>query len=794
MDHRPDPDQLLKQVQKDEAISHKGRLKLFFGASPGVGKTYAMLEAARQRKKEGWDVVVGLVETHKRAETEALLEGLEILSRKDVFYKGVILKEFDLDGALARKPRLILVDELAHTNAPGLRHAKRWQDIEELLEVGIDVYTTINVQHWETLNDVVAQITGVTVRETVPDTFLKKAHELELVDLAPEDLLRRLKEGKVYKDELAGRAAENFFQTGNLIALRELALRHAAERVDAQMQAFKVRHAIDEVWPVGEKILVGVSSSPLSPRLIRAAGRMATRLHASWIALHVETPAFLQLPQEERARAINNLRMAEKLGAETVTITGESVTEELIRFAHARNVTQLILGKPARSSFRERLFGSLINDIARRCGNIDLHVISGVGGEFSDRRVDIEKKESEKLRLFPAVGVVALCTLICWPFVHTLDRVNLVMFYLLGVIFTAYQFGHRASLLASILSVLAFDFFFVPPFLTFAVSDTQYILTFIIMLGVGLFISTLTKRLRRQTNTLRERAERMHVLYKLSRELSETPDLRDMVNSAQKRLEEFYGFPVLILIVDLAGKFDLNNEMLNSFGVNESSVAKWVFERAQMAGAGSDTLSGAKGLYLPLKGIKNNMGVLGLYPADSKVLLSPDQLQLLETFASEIGGALESTRMSESMGRAEMQMELQALNTPLHQTGLQLTDIFSKEKIVFLASDSTKEDIFRELISKMKLENPGQALQAVLSREKNGETLLGDSIAAPHARIPGLKKVEFMVGITKEAPVKVWVLFLSPAHDSKLHLSFLRDIATLFKDSDSLKRISEFIG
>ena len=306
--------------------------------------------------------------------------------RKEVPYKGVVLKEFDLDAALKRQPRLIVVDELAHTNAEGLRHAKRWQDIEELLDAGIDVYTALNVQHWESLNDVVAQITGVVVRETVPDTFLARTYEMELVDLSPDDLLQRLKDGKVYKGDVAGRAAEHFFQPGNLLALRELALRHAAERVDAQMQAFKERHSIDEVWAVGERLLVGISSSPISPRLIRATHRLATRLRAPWIAVHVETPAHLRLTPEERGRAIDNIRLAEKLGAETVTLSGMDVAKEMLAFGRSRNITQIILGKPARPLWKEWLFGSIVNKMARDCGNIDLHVINGIGTDLSNRQ------------------------------------------------------------------------------------------------------------------------------------------------------------------------------------------------------------------------------------------------------------------------------------------------------------------------------------------------------------------------------------------------------------------------
>jgi two-component system, OmpR family, sensor histidine kinase KdpD len=792
MHQRPNPDQLLKHVQADEEIAGRGRLKLFFGASPGVGKTYAMLEAARQRKKEGWDVVIGLAETHSRAETEALLEGFEILPRKEISYKGVVLKEFDLDGALARRPRLIVVDELAHSNAEGLRHAKRWQDVEELLDAGVDVYTTLNVQHWETLNDVVAQITGVTVRETVPDTFLQRVHELELVDLAAEDLLTRLREGKVYKNELAGRAAENFFQPGNLIALRELALRHAAERVDAQMQAFKERHSISDVWQVGERLLVGISQSPMSARLIRAASRMATRLRANWIAVLVETPAFLQLSADERARAINNLRMAEKLGAETVTLSGNDITDEIISFARSRNVTRIILGKPASPRWKEWLFGSVVTDMARRCGNIDLHIISGVGTEFSDRRPVANATPADWAGVGQATAVVGLATLVCWPLFHTLPLVNIVMVYLLGIMFASYRFGRKASILASILSVFAFDFFFVPPYLTFAVSDNQYVLTFVIMLGTGLLISTITGRLRLQTEASRERAERMRVLYKLSRELSETPNIQQMFETARTRLEEFYGLPILILTTGLQGDLEVKagDPTLFEWNENELSVARWVLDRVQIAGAGSDTLSGSRGLYLPMRGIKTTTGVLGIRPKDAKVFMDPERLQLLETFASEVGAALESTRMSEEIGRAEMQMEMQAIKNPATDARVRIGDFLAKERIVILKSDLSKEQILQELLRRLNLPNPSQAMQSVLGREKAGPTLIGESVAIPHARVAGLKHLQVSMGITAGNPVRVWLLFISPAEDPKLHLNFLASVSSFFQEP---KRVDALI-
>ena len=346
-DQRPDPDILLSRVQTEEAQQNRGKLKIFFGATAGVGKTYAMLEAAHERRAEGLDVVVGWVDTHGRAETAALLEGIEVLPRRPMAYRGTSLDEFDLDAALARHPTLILVDELAHTNAPGSRHAKRWQDVEELLSAGIHVYTTLNVQHVESLNDVVAQITGVIVRETVPDSILERADEIELIDLPPDDLLQRLQEGKVYVPEQAGRALEHFFSKGNLIALRELALRRTADRVDEQMQVYRRTHEITETWPTTERLLVCISPSPLSIRLVRATRLMAARLRAEWLAVYVETPAHLRLPEADRERVIHTLRLAEQLGAETVTLSGEHVSEEILAYARTRNVSKIVVGKPA---------------------------------------------------------------------------------------------------------------------------------------------------------------------------------------------------------------------------------------------------------------------------------------------------------------------------------------------------------------------------------------------------------------------------------------------------------------
>ena len=374
---RPDPDALLANVQADEARQARGKLKIFFGMAPGVGKTYAMLEAARKAGKEGTDVVVGYIEPHARGETQALVLGLDVLERRVIDYRGTKQFEFDLEAALRRKPQLILVDELAHTNAPGLTHAKRWQDVEDLLSAGIDVYTTLNVQHLESLNDVIAQITHVQVRETVPDQVFERADEIELVDLAPDDLIERLHEGKVYVADQARRAMEHFFQKGHLIALRELALRRTAERVDAQMVDYRQEHAIERTWPTADRLLVSVGPSPMSARLVRATRRMAATLRAPWMAVHVEIPADARMSAADRQRLADNMHLAEQLGGEIVTIAGESLADEIIAYARQRNATKIIVGKPRQSRWQDLLYGAYVYELARKCGDIDVYVISG---------------------------------------------------------------------------------------------------------------------------------------------------------------------------------------------------------------------------------------------------------------------------------------------------------------------------------------------------------------------------------------------------------------------------------
>ncbi len=474
-DARRDPDELLRRVKEEERRASRGKLVIFFGAAPGVGKTYGMLEAARTERDLKRDVVIGVVETHGRYDTGALVIGLPLLPRKKVDYRGVTVEEFDLDGALARKPGLILMDELAHTNVPGMRHEKRWQDVEELLDASIDVYATLNVQHVESLNDVVAQVTGVVVRETVPDRLLEEASELRLIDLPPDELLERLAEGKVYVPNQAERAIQSFFRKGNLIALRELALRATAERVGAQMQVYRTEHGIQRVWPTGERILVGVSPSPSSARLLRAARRMAGSLHAEWIAAYVETPASLRLLGAGRTRVAENLRLAEQLGAKTVSLSGQSAAQETLSYARAHNVTKIVVGKSTHARWRDIFGPSFLDEMVRSSGDIDVYVISG---EDADSRpvpaADSAKRPPRAYGTYAVgLGIPALVTALCWFSFLRAQLADVVMVYLLGIILAAMRFGYGPSIAAAMVSVAALDFFFVPPLYSFAVSDPR---------------------------------------------------------------------------------------------------------------------------------------------------------------------------------------------------------------------------------------------------------------------------------------------------------------------------------
>jgi two-component system sensor histidine kinase KdpD len=663
---RPDPDEVLRRVQEEERRAKRGKLTVFFGAAPGVGKTYAMLEAARSERDLARDVVVGFVETHGRYDTAALLIGLELLPRRKIEYRGIHLEEFDVDAAFRRDPGVILVDELAHTNAEGSRHPKRWQDVAELLDAGIDVYTTLNVQHLESLNDVVAQITGVVVRETVPDSVLECADEVRIIDLPPDELLERLHAGQVYVPDQAKRAMENFFKKGNLIALRELALRQTAARVDDQMQDFRAAEGIDRAWPVGERLLVGVSPSPASARLVRAARRMAAGLRCEWIAAHVETPAALRLAAADRERLAQNLQLAEQLGAEIVTLAGQSAAEETLRYARARNVTKIVVGRPTLPRWRDVFRPSFLDEIVRKSEGIDVYVSSGEGAASTSRAETPRERGRPLSSYVAAAAIVVLAAALAFVLFGSSELADVAMVHLLAIVVVAMRFGYGPSIFAAVLSVATFDFFFVPPVYTFAVSDVRHIVTFAVMFVVAILISNLTKRIREQADAAQGREQRTASLYTMTRELATTRGAEPLLDVATRHLREIFGGSVIVFLPE---DEKLTRAAANppSFEIDEKDrgVVEWVWQHDQPAGMCTDTLPSAHALYVPLRGSRGKLGVLGVAPNEPRRFVDPDQRQLLETFASQAAGALERVRLAEEAQRAQVDMAAERMRSSL---------------------------------------------------------------------------------------------------------------------------------
>ncbi len=666
-ERRPNPEELLKRAQEEEARQTRGKLKIFFGATAGVGKTYSMLTTARQQRENRVEIVVGWVETHGRAETEALLKGLEILPPRVIDHRGTLLREFDLDAAISRNPQIILIDELAHTNAPGSRHPKRWQDVVELLNAGIGVYTTLNVQHLESLNDVVAQITKIRMGETVPDSILEEADDLELVDLPPDDLLQRLKEGKVYLPEIAQRAVKNFFRKGNLIALRELALRRTAEWVNQQMEVYRRDHAVVGTWPAAEKIMVCINMKPRGPRLVRAARRMAAELHAKWLAVYVQTPRHLTMPETDRDRVNQTLRLAEQLGAETVTLSGEKVTQEILAYARSRNVTKVIVGKPVRSRWQEWVFGSVVAELVRNSGEIDIYVITGEAGVSRPLIRPVFSPTSQwSAYMFSALGV-AFCTGVAWLMFPFFDEANLIMVYLFGVALMATRYGRGPSILASFLSVAAFDFFFILPYFTLDVAAAQYLVTFAVMLIVALLISGFTVRTRQQAQLSKQNERRTALLYGLSRELATEGRLDNLARVGLHHMREIFGGQVAAFIQHPNGDLILHRDPQTVFEPDskDAGVVQWVFEHGERAGTGTNTLPGSNGLYLPLVGVKGPIGVLIIQPEHRECLLDPDELHLLEMLTNQMALAITRAIAAMEAEQAHVQAETEQMRNAI---------------------------------------------------------------------------------------------------------------------------------
>ncbi|MBK7317801.1 sensor histidine kinase KdpD [Candidatus Villigracilis affinis] len=663
MEHRPDPDELLKNIQSEEP--NRGKLKIFLGYAAGVGKTYAMLEAAHQRKIQGIDVVVGYVETHKRAETEELVEGLDVLPRKQVEYRGVALPEMDVDEVIKRHPAIVLVDEFAHTNAPGSRHPKRYMDVEEILDAGIDVYTTLNIQHLESLNDVVAQVTGVIVRETVPDRVLDEASEIEVIDLPPDELMTRLKEGKVYIPEQASRAIDKFFRKGNLTALREMSLRRAAERVDDQMRSYMQTRAISGPWAAGERLVVCISPSPLAEKLIRTTRRLADELNAEWYAVYVEIASKPETKPANRERIGRTLQLAEELGAKSLTIAGRSIQEAVLDFAHKNNITKVVVGKPLKPRWQELWNGSIVDQLIYASGDIDVYVISA----RSESSKSILPREWQLHRPFGryllGLLLVTISTSIGLFIRGNLEPANLVMLYLASTVISAIYLGRGPSLLTAVAGVLAFDYFLVPPYLTFAVSDTQYFITFIALLVISLVVSSLTARVREQAEAAIQREKQTAALYDLSKDLTSAADLLQVANIIISQIGHAFGRDVAIFLPD--------NQQLQIFASspnyqpdeNELAVAAWAYQHDQPAGRGTDTLPAASLRCHPLKTSNGIVGVLGVHSKDQTNFLSSEQRLTLAAFANQSALAIERTRLSEQASQAELLRATESLQTAL---------------------------------------------------------------------------------------------------------------------------------
>ncbi|CAK0757559.1 sensor histidine kinase KdpD [Gammaproteobacteria bacterium] len=672
-DTRPDPDRLLERIMEEENRAARGKLKIFFGASAGVGKTYAMLLAASQLAELRRDVIIGVVETHGRKETESLLEGLERLPLKEVDYRGKYLKEFDIDGALARQPELILIDELAHSNVPGSRHPKRWQDVEELLAAGIDVYSTVNVQHLETLNDVVGGITGIRVWETVPDHVFDAADEIVLVDLPPDELLQRLKEGKVYLPHQAERAIQNFFRKGNLIALRELALRHTADRVDSQMLKYRHDQSVSPVWQTRDSLLVCIGPGTGHERLIRNAARMAKRLEVPWHALYVETPELQHLSGQRRQQILKGLNLAMEMGAETATLSGSDAIEVILDYARDHNLSKVIVGiDPIRSwRFWRRSFA---DRIGRRAPDLD---VTQVARDDRQTRTPVEDRTGEAReewlgRLQAPWSSYAMSLVICSlatglaaPLYPQFDLANIVMLLLLAVVVVSIRYGLGPSVMASFFTVATFDFFYVPPRFTFEVSDVQYLITFAVMLVVSLVIAKLTTGLKYQARVASRREQRVRALYEMSRDLSGALIVEQIAKISQRFATSEFGARSTLLLPNDQDRLGEPVQTSESGLAVDIGIGQWAFDHGVEAGCGTDTLPGSPILYVPLKAPMRTRGVLALEPQNLRRLMTPEQRRLLDTFARLIAISVERIHYVDVAQTTTVQMESERLRNSL---------------------------------------------------------------------------------------------------------------------------------
>jgi two-component system sensor histidine kinase KdpD len=678
---RPSPEALLAEAQKER----RGKLKIFLGAAPGVGKTYEMLLAARRRKADGIDIVVGIVETHGRKETEALIDGFEVVPRKQLPYKGRMLQEMDLDAILWRKPQLALVDELAHTNAEGARHPKRYQDVEELLEAGIDVYSTLNIQHLESLNDVVARITQVRIRETIPDKVFDTADEVEIVDLTPEELMQRLREGKVYAEQQAERALRNYFKQGNLTALRELALRRTAERVDEQMRQYMRTHAIRDTWAAGERLLVCINESPAAGGLVRATKRIADRLNARWFTVYFETSRTHQLTEAERDRVAQTLRLAQQLGGETMTLPGgRHIADDVIDFALDNNITQIIIGKSARPWWFEWLHGSVVRDLVKRARGISVHILAESTGDAPPRGElppgeraprtarpnvgDVAQLREQGLGYLYSALVVAIASLIGRGVLLLVKLPNISLVFLAAVLWSATRYGLGASLFASVLSMLCYNFFFLEPLYSFNFSDPSQLLALISFCVVAALTSTLTARERVQAQLARDQATKTAELYAFSRKLAGIRKLDSMLNATAAQVSTMLHVDTMLLVPDTSsGALKLLASSPAGLALDDSDLAAaaWCWEHNLPTGRGTDTLPGTRRLFLPLSTGQGKVGVIGVSRENPNFMLTPNERRQLDALADLAAIAIERIRLAKDVDQARMLAETEKLRSAL---------------------------------------------------------------------------------------------------------------------------------
>ncbi|UVO09639.1 two-component system sensor histidine kinase KdpD [Pectobacterium polonicum] len=693
-DRRPDPDNLLAQI----GAPPRGKLKIFFGACAGVGKTYAMLQEAQRLRAQGLDILVGVVETHGRSETAALLDGLPQLPLKHLRHHGRHTVEFDLDAALARCPALILIDELAHSNVNGSRHPKRGQDVQELLDAGIDVFTTVNVQHLESLNDVVGGVTGIRVRETVPDPIFDQASEVILVDLPPDDLRQRLNEGKVYLPLQAERAVENFFRKGNLIALRELALRRLADRVDDQMRAMRAGQGREQVWHTRDAILLCIGHGTGNEKLVRTAARLAARLGSVWHAVYVETPRLHRLPEPQRRAILRALKLAQDLGAETVTLSEPDEELAVLRYAREHNLGKIVIGRHVEQRFGWWWRTRFAERLGRLGPDLDLVVVAvqddapAAPIKTPDARGLVEKWRMQLFGCGLATLLCAFITLLAsWSPFAMLESVNLVMIYLLAVVIVALFFGRWPSVFAAVINVASFDLFFILPRGTFAVSDAQYLLTFAVMLGVGLLVGNLTAGVRYQARVARYREQRVRHLYEMSKALNRSLSSADIVETSQHFLSTTFQAKIAVLLADsLPPSPDRQQPTRDSQSlIVDNAIARWSFDHRAPAGAGTSTLPGVSYQVLPLTTTQQIFGVLAIEPNNARQLMIPEQQRLLETFTVLIANALERLHLMQSTENARLDAEREQLRNSLlaalsHDLRTPLTVLFGQAEILTL--------------------------------------------------------------------------------------------------------------